>query len=225
MFRFEELCLQDNECKEMVAEAWDGGSNPSLPLRLNRVGSMLQEWGRGKLGDLPRKISDTKAQLQRLQRHVQSSQVVQEAREAEKTLDELLKQQEIWWSQRSRANWLTHGDRNTRFFQQKATQRRKRNMIEKIKDDKGREFVDDPNIARVLVAYFSELFTSSSPSGVQEATSLVANRVSQAHLEVLADPFTKEEVEDALFQMHPTKAPCPDGFSALLSEALEYYWG
>ncbi|XP_057452310.1 uncharacterized protein LOC130744137 [Lotus japonicus] len=94
-------------------------------------------------------------------------------------------------------------------------------MIEKIKDDKGREFVDDPNIARVLVAYFSELFTSSSPSGVQEATSLVANRVSQAHLEVLADPFTKEEVEDALFQMHPTKATCPDGFSALLSEALE----
>ncbi|XP_057458358.1 uncharacterized protein LOC130749083 [Lotus japonicus] len=80
-------------------------------------------------------------------------------------------------------------------------------MIEKIKDDGGREFVDDPNIGRVLGDYFSGLFTSSSPSGVQEAIALVGNKISAVHLEVLLEPFTKQDVEEALFRMHPTKAP------------------
>jgi hypothetical protein len=40
----------------------------------------------------------------------------------------------MWWSQRAKALWLTHGDRNTKFFHQKASQRRRKNKIEAIKD-------------------------------------------------------------------------------------------
>ncbi|XP_057453803.1 uncharacterized protein LOC130745492 [Lotus japonicus] len=144
LFRFEELWLQDGDCKEVVAEAWSGG--------------------REKFGDIPKKISDTKALLQKLQQQIQTDQVVEQVKEAESELDKLIDQQEIWWSQSSRVNWLKIGDRNTKNFHQNATPRRKRNMIEKIKDDGGREFVDDPSIGRVLGDYFVGLFTSSSPS-------------------------------------------------------------
>ncbi|XP_057424692.1 uncharacterized protein LOC130718190 [Lotus japonicus] len=130
---------------------------------------------------------------------------------AKRELDSLLEQEEVWWKQRSRASWLKHGGRNTRFFHQ----RRKRNLIEFLKDDRGREVEEDPHIARVLGDYFAGLFTSSNPEGVEETTDLVAERVSQSHLTVLGEPFTREEVEEALFQMHPTKALGLDGFPAL----------
>lgn len=42
-------------------------------------------------------------------------------------------------------------------------------------------------------------------------TSVVAGKVKPHHLQDLALPFTKEDVEEALFEMQPTKAPGCDG--------------
>lgn len=44
-------------------------------------------------------------------------------------LELLMEQEEITWIQRARANWLKHGDRNTNFFHQFASSRKKRNTI------------------------------------------------------------------------------------------------
>ena len=49
---------------------------------------------------------------------------------------ELLDQEEVMWRQRSRIQWLAAGDKNTRFFHLRASQRRKRNKVsELVKDD------------------------------------------------------------------------------------------
>jgi hypothetical protein len=39
----------------------------------------------------------------------------------ESNLDNLLNQEETWWAQRAKANWLQQGDKNSKFFHLKAS--------------------------------------------------------------------------------------------------------
>lgn len=71
------------------------------------------------------------------------------------------------------------------------------------------------DIAHVLTYYFKGIFTTFGPSGIDTVLSLVAGRVTDRHRALLTEPFTCKDVEEALFQMHPTKAPGLDGFPAL----------
>jgi len=52
-------------------------------------------------------------------------------------MDELLQKQEIYSAQRSRINWLKHGDRNTKFFHAKASQKRRKNYIRGMWNSQG----------------------------------------------------------------------------------------
>ena len=54
--------------------------------------------------------------------------------EISKTLDDLLLKQEVFRAQRSRVAWLKHGDKNKKNFHSKASQRRRRNHIQRIKN-------------------------------------------------------------------------------------------
>ena len=50
-------------------------------------------------------------------------------REKEKELEGLLAKEEIYWKQRSRAEWLLVGDRNSNFFHSKASASKRKNTI------------------------------------------------------------------------------------------------
>ena len=68
-----------------------------------------------------------------------------------KELDEWLRKQEIYWAQRSRVNWNKHGDKNSKFFHLKASQRRQKNLIQGIMDIEGRWVEDIEDVAGVAV--------------------------------------------------------------------------
>jgi hypothetical protein len=48
-------------------------------------------------------------------------------------LENVFEQEEMFWLQRGRVNWIRHGDRNTNFFRRYTLERKKRNLIKSCK--------------------------------------------------------------------------------------------
>jgi predicted CoA-binding protein len=94
----------------------------------------MNTWGQNQFGSIPQKIKKAQAELQDLNNNSDMADMMVQIQNKENELDKLLEKEEMWWSQRSRVQWLQHGDKNTKFFHQKASQRRQRNMIDAIQD-------------------------------------------------------------------------------------------
>lgn len=134
---------------------------------------------------------------------------------------ELLKREETIWRQRSRAVWLGDGDRNTKFFHGKASQRRKVNKTTKLKDDQGIWWRGDENVERILTNYFSDLFTTSWPTKLNDTSAVVGDKLHADLRNWCGMSYTSEDVQHAINDMHPLKAPGPDGLPALF---FQKYW-
>lgn len=67
----------------------------------------------------------------------------------------------------------------------------------------------------IIVDYFTNLFTTSNPQSLNVVTDHIERRVRAEMNSKLLQPFSAEEVRNALAQMHPSKEPEPDGMPAL----------
>lgn len=70
------------------------------------------------------------------------------------------------------------------------------------------------------MAYFENILATSSPTGCPEALEGIDRVVSNEMNNVLDEEPTYKEVREALFQMHPTKAPEVYGFHAIFFQKL-----
>ena len=77
------------------------------------------------------------------------------------------------WQQRSRNMYLVAGDRNTRFFHVKASNRNQKNMIEGMEDSSGTWQETPEAIEQIVTDYFSMLFTTSNPSDIGRVVDMV----------------------------------------------------
>jgi hypothetical protein len=127
----------------------------------------------------------------------------------------------MWWSQRSRALWLAHGDKNTKFFQLKASQHRNKNKIEAIADRRGNIHTDKDMIDQIFLNHFQLLFTSHPNINVAETTQVVQNRLNNDQHNLLASDYTEFEVMNAIKDMKSLAAPGPDGLPA---KFYHTYW-
>ena len=79
----------------------------------------------------------------------------------------------------------------------------------------------DDGIANAVEQYFQALFTSAQPSNMETVLDLVERLVTPDMNQQLLQPYTPEEIKRALFQMHPSKSPGPDGMSPFF---FQKYW-
>lgn len=141
VFRFESFWTTEEECGEIIKEEWSrdlGGTAMSrLERRLHRCRSRLQEWGKTKFGSFKLEADGLLSRLAEIQGDSNPGEYNQEVKDLIGKLDKIWSQEEMFWHQRSRINYLKFGDRNTRFFHLTATQRRQRNLILRLKNGEG----------------------------------------------------------------------------------------
>ncbi|XP_074265507.1 uncharacterized protein LOC141587943 [Silene latifolia] len=219
-FRFEEVWIGEAGCEEVIERAWLGDEGNVLDT-IGRCAAELQAWKGVSVGNIVRELKKKGDRLRRLNVGGRSEGNVRERRQLIHDIARLIRQEELFWRQRSRILWLREGDRNTKYFHRKAGERKMKNMITKLVDDEGREFQTEESMASCAVRYFQNLFTSSKPTGFNELLVGVTGRVTSAMNDGLREPYTAEDVRNALDQMHPLKAPGVDGMNALLYQT---YW-
>lgn len=194
----------------MVQRTWTNtiGDNTH---KIQAVLHQLSNWGKGKFGSIPKKIRQLQDQLMQLKNKIPDAKVKSQIKEIETNLNDVLLQEEVWWAQRAKTQWLKYGDNNTKFFHFKASQRKKKNYIYSITDKNGREWNDDIHIHDIFTNYFADIFSTSHPTEVHNNLDVISNRVPTDRQAELSADFTIEEVEATMKSMKATSAPGLDG--------------
>uniref|UniRef100_A0A803PKL9 Uncharacterized protein n=1 Tax=Cannabis sativa TaxID=3483 RepID=A0A803PKL9_CANSA len=138
--------------------------------------------------------------------------VMEELKNPKNILDELLAQEETYWQQRSRVDWLHSGDQNIKFFYAHASSRRSGNKITSLIDSNGAEISLEAEMTTIISAYFAELFLASSVDieALNFLTNAIPTTITDEINESLLLPFTANEVFTALKSMSPGKSSGSD---------------
>ena len=126
--KFEMRWLAEESVNEIVTTAWQKAVHQGLCStamdKLNSVHRDLHAWDRRVLKKPQAKLKKARRELEALMREPFSDDVKMRQKELSVLIENLLEQDEIYWAQRGRVNWLKNGDRNSSYFQHSATTRR-----------------------------------------------------------------------------------------------------
>lgn len=219
-FRFDKRWIGQNGLRETIERGWDdtsrnnvGGSASNFVSRIISCRHEISTWRKNNPPYGKEKIGELQKALDEVQTDNNSTQ--EDILNISKKLQEAYKDEEEYWHQKSRNTWNTAGDLNTKFYHDLTKQRRARNRIVGLYDENGNWVVKDQGLKKVAVDYFDDLFHTTSPTEfdgfLEEVTPSITPQMNQR----LSRLATEEEVRQALFMMHPEKAPGPDGMTAL----------
>jgi endonuclease/exonuclease/phosphatase family metal-dependent hydrolase len=218
-FRFENGWLKEDDIGEVVKEGWGRRGETDIIHRVSRCADKLCRWRRRKRMKFKHEVAPCGEEMERLRGNNDLSNSAR-YKEVQEQHARLLIQEETYWRQRAKMHWLKEGDLNTKFLHMSASARARKKKIEKLVNDANVEVKSQPEICEVALNYFDQLFKANS-SLHDPILSLVVPRITDDDNDKLVVPITKEEVREALFQMHPDKAPGPDGFNPAF---YQHFW-
>jgi hypothetical protein len=201
--------LEEEACKDIVNNAWETavGLKQGVAGALRDVLRELVEWNKNVLGDLEKRISRMRKELKLWRRKYIGPEQVRKEEVLRFKLSRLEDQKELYWKQRAHVNWMQGGDRNTNFFHAAATERKKQNHVKCLKRENGVVVEAEEAMKDVATNYFSELFTSTAGTRVEELLEHVDPRVTPVMNEMLCKEYTAQEVKEALDSIGDLKAP------------------
>ena len=198
----------------IVQAAWDRAKllpGASLAKKTGVIHASLHDWDKEVLQGPRTQLRDLQKQLNEVMSGPITDDSLSLQHELQIKIEEMLEKEELYWMQRGRLNWLCSGDQNTAYFHRSASARKKKNFVEKLKDDHGTWLEEEAQLSGLASAYFSHLFSAEVLNPNPATIAKVQPRVTDEMNLALTAPYTREEVKKALFNIGDLKAPGPDG--------------
>ena len=225
LFRFEEMWLFDQGCTEIVEAVWDarGIDDPMFGTmhKIEKCGKALMQWNKDHFGSVQALLKQKRKELIYVEKEAMRTGLNFWLLDLKKEIASLVDKEQRMWLQRSKVLWASQGDRNSKFFHCRATQRKRKNTIQKVRTLIGQWSTCSEEVAKILVSYFQGLLTSTRGPQCEEATNSI-QKVSSADMNhQLSSDFTAWEVQKAINEMAPLKAPRLDGMPPLF---YQHFW-
>lgn len=132
IIHYEDMWSSYDACKEIIQNEWNnhGTWSDANPVQLFKKlvktsMAQLKIWSRGEFGERTKMLESLTNELQMFRKSNMPYVSGMEIKKIERQINNILTDEEMYWKQRSRADWLKEGDRNTKFFHSKASSRKK----------------------------------------------------------------------------------------------------
>lgn len=132
-----------------------------------------------------------------------------------KRINELWRQKEMYWGQRSRLKWIQWGEKNSRFFHATVLQRRERNNLYRLKDENRRQVEGKSEIMDAVTTHFQGIFRIGDIQHLELCLKSVPRKITPKMNMYLLQEVTELEIKNAVENLGSLKAPGPDGLNDL----------
>ncbi|KAF7150605.1 hypothetical protein RHSIM_Rhsim02G0226500 [Rhododendron simsii] len=242
--RFEEAWVGIDAVRHIAKKVWDVPLTGSFAFKVMQKQKMLlrhlANWKKLSIGYLTEEIVRKKRELEKIQLQLdgqfwgsEAEVLVKQDLMVRSELENLLTREEVYWAQRAKQNWLTMGDRNTKYFHKIASIRAHKNRAVALRDSSGVLVTDPDAIEAMFLDHFRSIFRCEEGSSVSRQGYLdyengvrdgdrvnpsllatIKTKLTDVQRQELDRPITPDEIRKAMFQMDGRKAPGPDGFVA-----------
>ncbi|XP_045791653.1 uncharacterized protein LOC123886374 [Trifolium pratense] len=158
-FRFEAAWTSHGDFNDFLHSKWE--KDRDIVQSLHNLTTHLKKWNKETFGDIFKRKKEILARLNGIQNssnYGYSTFLEKLEKELQDQLAVTLYHEECLWFQKSRSQWITDGDRNTKYYHSKTIVRRRRNKIISLRNE-DRTWVDDPERLKDLVRkFFINLF-------------------------------------------------------------------
>nr|XP_025692428.1 uncharacterized protein LOC112794656 [Arachis hypogaea] len=218
-FRFIAAWMTHNDFNNLLRSSWDVDNQ--LEVNISTFMEAAKIWNREVFGDLIKRKNWLLARLNGISAHLSFTpnpfldnlQI-----QLWKELENLLIQEEVYWKQCSRCKWINYGDKNTTYFHNTASARRRRNRVTMIKNAEGQWIDDVQQIQNIGAQHFLTLYTDDGNCEKLNAPGLFPT-LSYEEQNQLGRMVTIEEIQSAMFSMGAWKAPGPDGLPPIFYQS------
>ena len=193
-FFFDKRMLSREGFEDMVRMSWDGGNgeHSSTMDRIGRCRRSIMRWK--KMSDMNSRHRITRLRATLENEVAKISPSFDLMKRVKQELAEALREEELFWRQKCREEWLREGDRNTKFFQNCIKGKKIQNRILMLLDEWGQENFSEGSKGDIAVEFFRDLFRSSDPFDLETIFTGFNSRVTDDMNENLTAPVLAEEI-------------------------------
>lgn len=214
-FMFQAAWMSHPYFKNFIADNWN--KEEKADTNTKRLAPLLENWNKECFGNIFSRKNRLMARLNGVQKALARSKnngLLHLERKLRQELEGTLYQEEVYWYQRSREDWICSGDKNTKFYHATANIKKVRKRTEQLMSDDG-EWIEDENMIKNLIRdHFKSIFTQEVSQDTTDVSRDNYPKINQDLWDRANAEFSSEDIKRAMFDMAPFKAPGPDGFHA-----------